>query len=224
MWWPARRKDLKAARSYFPRSRSAAPTPRSWRRRWRTAPPSSTTPRASRKSPTWPIASTRWARGFPAPAQARIVIEGVAKLNGARHAVLPDRIETGTYAMAVAMAGGDVLLQNTRADLLQAALDVLAQTGAVGDADQPGHPHRTQRRRLGAGGRDHRAVPGLSHRPAGAAHGADDARARHLAHRRDHLREPLHARAANWRGSAPAFRSTASGRRSRASSGSRARR
>ena len=50
---------------------------------------------------------------------SRIVIDGVAKLNGARHAVLPDRIETGTYAMAVAMAGGDILLQNTRADLLQ---------------------------------------------------------------------------------------------------------
>ncbi len=62
---------------------------------------------------------------------SRIVIEGVAKLNGARHAVLPDRIETGTYAMAVAMAGGDILLQNTRADLLQEALDVLAQTGTV---------------------------------------------------------------------------------------------
>jgi len=62
---------------------------------------------------------------------SRIVIEGVAKLNGARHAVLPDRIETGTYAIAVAMAGGDILLQNTRADLLQEALDVLAQTGAV---------------------------------------------------------------------------------------------
>jgi UDP-N-acetylglucosamine 1-carboxyvinyltransferase len=62
---------------------------------------------------------------------SRIVIEGVAKLNGARHAVLPDRIETGTYAIAVAMAGGDILLQNTRADLLQEALDVLAQTGTV---------------------------------------------------------------------------------------------
>jgi len=61
----------------------------------------------------------------------RITIEGVTKLNGARHAVLPDRIETGTYAMAVAMAGGDIVLQNTRADLLQAALDVLATTGVV---------------------------------------------------------------------------------------------
>ena len=61
----------------------------------------------------------------------RITVEGVTKLNGARHAVLPDRIETGTYAMAVAMAGGDIVLQNTRADLLQAALDVLATTGVV---------------------------------------------------------------------------------------------
>ena len=39
---------------------------------------------------------------------SRIVIEGVTKLDGARHTVLPDRIETGTYAMAVAMTGGDV--------------------------------------------------------------------------------------------------------------------
>ena len=62
---------------------------------------------------------------------ACIVVEGVAKLHGARHTVLPDRIETGTYAMAVAMTGGDVLLQNARPELLQAALDVLAQTGAV---------------------------------------------------------------------------------------------
>jgi UDP-N-acetylglucosamine 1-carboxyvinyltransferase len=60
---------------------------------------------------------------------SRSGIEGVAKLNGARHAVLPDRIETGTYAMAVAMAGGDVLLQNARPELLQSALDVLAGTG-----------------------------------------------------------------------------------------------
>jgi UDP-N-acetylglucosamine 1-carboxyvinyltransferase len=60
---------------------------------------------------------------------SRIVVEGVARLNGARHSVLPDRIETGTYAMAVAMAGGDVLLQNARSELLQAALDTLGQVG-----------------------------------------------------------------------------------------------
>jgi UDP-N-acetylglucosamine 1-carboxyvinyltransferase len=62
---------------------------------------------------------------------SRIVVEGVPKLHGTRHAVLPDRIETGTYAMAVAMTGGDVLLQNARPELLQAAFDVLSQTGAT---------------------------------------------------------------------------------------------
>jgi UDP-N-acetylglucosamine 1-carboxyvinyltransferase len=60
----------------------------------------------------------------------RIVIEGVDRLGGARHTVLPDRIETGTYAMAVAMAGGDVLLEGARPELLQTALDVLVQAGA----------------------------------------------------------------------------------------------
>lgn len=59
-----------------------------------------------------------------------IEVTGVARLGGAHHAVLPDRIETGTYAMAVAMTGGDVLLEGARADLLQSALDVLARAGA----------------------------------------------------------------------------------------------
>ena len=59
-----------------------------------------------------------------------IVVTGVPRLSGARHRVLPDRIETGTYAMAVAMAGGDVLLQGARPELLQAALDVLVRAGA----------------------------------------------------------------------------------------------
>ncbi len=60
-----------------------------------------------------------------------ITIEGVAKLHGARHTVLPDRIETGTYAMAVAMTGGDVLLEGARPELLQSALDVLVEAGAT---------------------------------------------------------------------------------------------
>jgi UDP-N-acetylglucosamine 1-carboxyvinyltransferase len=60
-----------------------------------------------------------------------IVVEGVGKLHGARHSVLPDRIETGTYAMAVAMTGGDVLLQNARPELLQSALDTLTQAGVT---------------------------------------------------------------------------------------------
>ena len=59
----------------------------------------------------------------------RILVEGVARLGGARHRVLPDRIETGTYAMAAAMTGGEVLLEGARPELLQSALDLLAQAG-----------------------------------------------------------------------------------------------
>jgi UDP-N-acetylglucosamine 1-carboxyvinyltransferase len=60
----------------------------------------------------------------------RIVVEGVENLHGARHTVLPDRIEAGTYAMAVAMTGGDVQLAGARPELLQSALDVLREAGA----------------------------------------------------------------------------------------------
>jgi UDP-N-acetylglucosamine 1-carboxyvinyltransferase len=61
---------------------------------------------------------------------SQIVVEGVARLGGTEHSVLPDRIETGTYAMAVAMTGGDVLLEGAQPHLLQSALDVLTQAGA----------------------------------------------------------------------------------------------
>ncbi len=59
-----------------------------------------------------------------------IHIQGVERLGAHRHPVIPDRIETGTYAMAVAMTGGDVVLEGARADLLDSALDILRQTGA----------------------------------------------------------------------------------------------
>ncbi len=57
-------------------------------------------------------------------------IQGRDQLDGAIHTVLPDRIETGTFAFAVAAAGGDVLLKGTRYDLLSAAFEVLRETGA----------------------------------------------------------------------------------------------
>jgi UDP-N-acetylglucosamine 1-carboxyvinyltransferase len=59
-----------------------------------------------------------------------IQVSGVERLEGTTHRVLPDRIETGTYAMAVAATGGDVLLQGAEAGTLQSALDVLAEAGA----------------------------------------------------------------------------------------------
>ncbi len=69
---------------------------------------------------------------------ATIEIEGVSRLHGARHSVLPDRIETGTYAMAVAMTGGDVLLENARYDLLKAAFDVLQRIGITVEKKENG--------------------------------------------------------------------------------------
>jgi UDP-N-acetylglucosamine 1-carboxyvinyltransferase len=60
----------------------------------------------------------------------RITVEGVARLHGARHTVLPDRIEAGTYAIAATMTGGDVQLAGARPELLQSALEILRRAGA----------------------------------------------------------------------------------------------
>jgi UDP-N-acetylglucosamine 1-carboxyvinyltransferase len=68
----------------------------------------------------------------------RIVVEGVDKLAGARHAVMPDRIETGTFAVAAAVAGAfgatDVLLRRAAPGTLDVALDKLTEAGATVDA------------------------------------------------------------------------------------------
>ena len=62
---------------------------------------------------------------------ATIHIDGVERLRGARHPVMPDRIETGTYALAVAMTGGDVLLEGASAAILERPIEVLEEVGAV---------------------------------------------------------------------------------------------
>jgi UDP-N-acetylglucosamine 1-carboxyvinyltransferase len=61
----------------------------------------------------------------------RLVIQGVEQLHGASHAIIADRIETGTFLCAVAVAGGDVILKNTRTDILDAALDKLHEAGVT---------------------------------------------------------------------------------------------
>ena len=58
-----------------------------------------------------------------------IEIQGVSRLHGTSHAVMADRIETGTYAVAAAMAGGEVRLTGTRADLIQALIDKMVEAG-----------------------------------------------------------------------------------------------
>ena len=65
-----------------------------------------------------------------------IRIRGVAKLHGADHVVLPDRIEAGTYALAAAATGGDVLLTQTSPYTLGALLDLLVLAGAQIDSTE----------------------------------------------------------------------------------------
>ncbi|MBE7563524.1 UDP-N-acetylglucosamine 1-carboxyvinyltransferase [Acidithiobacillus sp. HP-6] len=59
-----------------------------------------------------------------------IEIEGVKELHGAEHSVVADRIETGTYLVAAAMAGGDVCLKRTDASLLESVILKLREAGA----------------------------------------------------------------------------------------------
>jgi len=59
----------------------------------------------------------------------RIVIDGVERLHGAQHRVVPDRIETGTFLCAVGAAGGELLLRGTDADTLGAVLDKVSEAG-----------------------------------------------------------------------------------------------
>ena len=58
-----------------------------------------------------------------------VTITGVPRLHGATHAVIPDRIEMGTYAVAAAMAGGEVRLTKARPGLIDALLEKLVEAG-----------------------------------------------------------------------------------------------
>ncbi len=59
-----------------------------------------------------------------------IEIEGVDELHGARHRVMPDRIESGTFLVAAAASLGKITLHGARADILDAVLDKLSESGA----------------------------------------------------------------------------------------------
>ena len=66
---------------------------------------------------------------------ARITIHGVERLHGGRHAVLPDRIEAGTFLVAAAMTGGRITARNTRPDTMEAVLAKLTEAGAEVSVD-----------------------------------------------------------------------------------------
>jgi UDP-N-acetylglucosamine 1-carboxyvinyltransferase len=62
---------------------------------------------------------------------SRIRVQGVERLHGAQHRIVPDRIEAGTFLCAVAAAGGEVLLKDARADHLDAVIDKLREAGVA---------------------------------------------------------------------------------------------
>jgi len=59
----------------------------------------------------------------------RIIIEGVKKLHGAEHSVIPDRIEAGTYMIAAAITKGDITLKHARLEHMVAVVDKLFEAG-----------------------------------------------------------------------------------------------
>jgi UDP-N-acetylglucosamine 1-carboxyvinyltransferase len=65
-------------------------------------------------------------------------VTGVTSLHGAEHAVIADRIETGTYAMAVGMAGGDVLLRGARPDSLENVIMTMQRAGITVETTNDG--------------------------------------------------------------------------------------
>ena len=69
----------------------------------------------------------------------RITIEGVQALHGTDHAVMPDRIEAGTFAIAVAATGGDATLDNAPVDALGALIDALRRAGVTVETPDDKH-------------------------------------------------------------------------------------
>jgi UDP-N-acetylglucosamine 1-carboxyvinyltransferase len=78
----------------------------------------------------------------------RIVIQGVDRLHGARHEVLPDRIEAGTYVVASALAGDDVSIDRCRPEHLTAVLRALGRVGVATDWAETSIRVRAGERRL----------------------------------------------------------------------------
>ena len=103
-------------------------------------------PRASPRSSTCAAASSRWARRSTGIGTETPEIEGVDRLHGATYAVMPDRIEAGSYACAAAITGGELELVGAEADDMGATLAALREAGRGVRADQRRHPGQPRER------------------------------------------------------------------------------
>ncbi len=91
-----------------------------------------------------------------------ITIAGAGRLKGVAHRVLPDRIETGAYAMAVGVTGGELTLANTDVDLLGAALPVLEKAGLSFSATSDGVRVKKEPERCAAVDIETQPYPGIA--------------------------------------------------------------
>jgi len=114
-----------------------------------------------------------------------IRVKGVEKLHGARHRINPDRIEAGTFLIAGAITGGDLIVSNCNAAHLGAVIAKLQEAGARVEVLGPDSRCRYL----------HRGISRLPDRYAGAVHGAGHTGRGSEHGDGKHLREPLHARA-----------------------------
>jgi len=76
----------------------------------------------------------------------RVIIDGVTELRGARHEMIPDRIEAGTFLIAAALTNGEVTVSNIRMDHMVAVVDKLREIGVVVEPDDGGVTAASARR------------------------------------------------------------------------------
>jgi len=91
-----------------------------------------------------------------------LIIEGCSRLHGAEHPVLPDRIETGTYAMAAALTGGEVELTDTSLDLIPSVIPALESMGVLFEKTERGFKVKKQSGRLKATDVETEPYPGFA--------------------------------------------------------------
>ena len=124
----------------------------------------------------------RWGGACPGHGGSTVTIEGVETLHGCNYRVMADRIEAGTFAFAVAITGGDAVLQGANAAHLRPVLLKMAEVGIVTDEVENGLRVRGPQNGDGLKGTKLVASPhpGFSHRFAAAIYRRFVRRAGHV--------------------------------------------